>query len=190
MSNCGCHLDISMKRESYLKSCLPQIVLGAHSCPWGIFLIADWCAMAKSTVCSSFPGQLGVGCVRRTVIECDSRRRLERRVLPLASVPSSYLGFLPWCLLWWTVNCEVNKPLAWQVACGHGVCHNNSANRGNTCSWNLWSSWHLSYFLCEKLLDFHFCSAILIDIMKKESKLGDPAFCRLTERCKAFRILS
>lgn len=172
MSNCGCHLDISMKRESYLKNCLPQIVLGAHSCPWGIFLIADWCAMANSTVCSSFPGQLGVGCVRRTVIECDSRRRLERRVLPLASVPSSYLGF------------------AWQVACGHGVCHNNRVNHGNTCSWNLWSSWHLSYFLCEKLLDFHFCSVILIDIMKKESKLGDPAFCRLTERCKAFGILS
>lgn len=41
------------------------------------------------------------------------------------------LGFCCGVSWWWTVNCEVNKPFAWQVACGHGVCH-NKANHGKS----------------------------------------------------------
>lgn len=146
--------------------------------------------MAKSTVFSSFPGQLGVGCVRRMVMECDSRRRLERRVLPLASLSSSYLGFLPWRLL--MIDCKLRgEQTLCLTSCFWSWCLTQQQSK----PWQYMQLKSLirlafAYFLCEKLLDFYFCPAILIQIMQKENKLGGPAFCCLTERYKAFGILS
>jgi hypothetical protein len=105
-------------------------------CLWGIFFIANWCRMARSTVGSANPRQMDRPCMRKLT------KRESGRKLPVNCIlPESLFQFLPPASCLYLLPClpftmdqlpgSVNgqKVFLSQIAFSHGIYHSNSNRR-------------------------------------------------------------